>query len=154
MHHLCVLHPELPNFPAEEPYCCDHCGVFKATQQPVKQPAHKHINTTKIWEWVFFNTAGPFKTASSGGAYYFTTFINKLTKTGKVYLLLTKAANYEAFLYFLIEIGQQPGKLCIFRNSNTAEFTSKRMAQSFPTSITFGTPFLHCTIEFTGTNKV
>ena len=92
MHRMGVEHPDLPNFPAEVPWKCDCCSVFNITQRPVKTE-HTHTPATKPYERVFVDTAGPSKSPTTGGAYYFTTFVDEATKTGKTYLLRTKAAN-------------------------------------------------------------
>lgn len=122
MQRLSLKHPELPRFPASVPYSCDHCGIYKATQRPVKTSRPTHVPATKMWECMFVDTAGPFRHVMTGGAYYFTIFVDEFSKQGRGYLLKTKAANYDAYSDFVIAISQTPGEICILCSDNAAEF--------------------------------
>lgn len=128
MHCMGIEHLALPNFPAEVLWKCDCCSVFNITQRPV-HTEHTHTPATKPYERVFVDTAGPFKSPTTGGAYYLMQFVDEAAKTGKTYLLRTKAANYYVFRDFLTFIDRQPGEFVILRSDNAAEFGSARMTE-------------------------
>ena len=97
MHCMSLQNSQLPRFPASVPHSCDQCGLYKATQRPIKTSHPTHVPATKMWEHVFVDTTGPFRNATTGGAYYLMVFIDEFSNQGRWYLLKNKAANYNTY---------------------------------------------------------
>lgn len=110
------------NEPTDNPTCVT-CLEGKQTRKPFNT---KGTRATEILELVHSDLCGPMETNSFGGARYFYTFIDDLTRMVFVYFLKTKDLAEEVFKNFKAYVENQSNKrIKTLRSDNGGEYISK-----------------------------
>jgi hypothetical protein len=100
---------------------CDIC--FRAKQTREKFPLSEH-NACNIFEIIHCDLWGPYRTASTCGAYYFLTIVDDYSRAVWIYLLVDKREVSQTIKnYFSLVERQFHKQIKIFRSDNGTEFT-------------------------------
>ena len=101
-------------------------GCIEGKQHRAAFPSNEGTRATKALEIVHSDVCGPMRTTSIGGARYFVTFIDDLSRKVWVYMLKSKGECFERFKEFkaLVETQSQE-KIKVLRFDNGREYMSK-----------------------------
>lgn len=96
---------------------CETCIKGKHAQTPF--PKVSKTRSSKLLELVHSDVCGPMRTKSIGGAQYFVTFIDDMSRWGEVYFLKQKGDIFEAFKKFKAAAETKTGtKIKVLRSDN------------------------------------
>ncbi len=101
---------------------CEAC--IECKQQRTYFPKNDATKASKLLKLVHSDVCEPMKTTSCGGARYFVTFIDDLSRKTHVYLLKAKGEVFDKFKA-LVE-NQTSMKIKTLRSDNGGEFVSKK----------------------------
>lgn len=103
---------------------CETCIKGKHAQTPF--PKVSKTRSSKLLELVHSDVCGPMRTKSIGGAQYFVTFIDDMSRWGEVYFLKQKGDIFEAFKKFKAAAETKTGtKIKVLRSDNGKEYCNK-----------------------------
>jgi len=102
-------------------------GCVKGKHQRTSFPKDGTTRASQLLEIIHTNVCGPMKTTSHGGARYFFTFIDNISKKTHVYLLKAKGEAFEKFKQYKALVESEIGhKIKVLRFDNGGKFVSKK----------------------------
>ena len=106
---------------------CTGCQLGKHAR--AKLPKEATFHATRILELTHSDICGPFKTCSTGGAKYFITFTDDLSKKVWIYFIVQKSQALEKFKQFVRSVENYTGQtIRSLRTDNGGEYTSRAFA--------------------------
>ncbi|XP_056697354.1 uncharacterized protein [Spinacia oleracea] len=114
------LIPPVSNFSRQNSQICDVCPRAKKCRESFPNSDNK---ANSMFELVYIDLWGPYKTISSCGAKYFLTIVDDFSRGVWVYLISNKTKVESIFLNFIAMIKRQFNKvLKVVRSDNGTEF--------------------------------
>lgn len=102
---------------------CTGCQLGKQTRTKIPKEATFHA--TQILQLVHSDVSSPFRTSSLGGARYFVTFIDDLSRKTWIYFLANKSQVLTKFQHLVNSLRTSTGKtIQALRTDNGGEYTS------------------------------
>ncbi len=106
-------------------HVCETC--IEGKHQRTSFPKDEASRASKLLELLHNDVCGPMKTTSHGGARYFVTFIDDLSRKTHVYLLKKKGKVLDKFKAYKALVENETGmKIKTLRSDNGGEFVSKK----------------------------
>jgi len=108
---------------------CNICPLARQSELPCQS---SNISSKKIFELIYINTWGPYKTLSHDGYKYFLTIVDDYSRATWTHLLKTKSSAFTVLKYFLVMVERQFNvKVKRIRSDNTLEFGGSNLSAEF-----------------------